>query len=540
MSLDAGRVGVRADQVDIHGRVTSPSFLNELLESLPEWTDMPVWVNGTEELLPSNNSVPVTSPILADIAYPDIRRDNQYFTYRESPTPVDGLAKIKSIKGNTLVWNQLVPSLSVMSAQNGTISVADNVATITSSSSVTYLGIATFGSSIVLPKGGHKYLLTCEFKSSKAVSNCRLANGNNIAVMKYNVPANTWTKVSNIASHDTPTGQYVQFQAYGSFEQGDTMQVRNWNYFDLTAMGLDSLTEDEFTSLFPSSYDYNTGNLLSFNGSGIKTAGFNQWDEEWEVGGLSMLNGVPVAGSTQIRSKNFCPLIGGKTYYSTCGKTDGGSNNRYYLAICFYDAEQEFISAVYSNNLTFVAPSNTSYFKICTNSSTVVYGNTYNNDICVNISSSRNGEYEPYTSSTLSLPISTYFPSGMKSAGSVYDELTPTKAITRVGVVDLGTLTWTYDASTPRFYTQDISSIIKKPLSNDNIANITNVYEAVSLIQLYVPSNDKCIAISNGGVVSVKDTSYSDLNSFITAMNGVYLYYELATPVELPTLSLGE
>ena len=36
-------------------------------------------------------------------------------------------------------------------------------------------------------------------------------------------------------------------------------------------------------------------------------------------------------------------------------------------------------------------------------------------------------------SNTLSLPISTYFPTGMKEAGSVYDELTESKAITRIG-----------------------------------------------------------------------------------------------------------
>ena len=36
-------------------------------------------------------------------------------------------------------------------------------------------------------------------------------------------------------------------------------------------------------------------------------------------------------------------------------------------------------------------------------------------------------------SNTLSLPISTYFPTGMKSAGNVYDELTESKATTRIG-----------------------------------------------------------------------------------------------------------
>ena len=54
--------------------------------------------------------------------------------------------------------------------------------------------------------------------------------------------------------------------------------------------------------------------------------------------------------------------------------------------------------------------------------------------------------YQPYTSSTLSLPISTYFPNGMKSVPSAYDELTPNKAITRVGMVDLGSLTYVKEA----------------------------------------------------------------------------------------------
>lgn len=464
------------------------------------------------------------------------RYTDQEFLYRQTPVNYDGIAKFTSIKGNTLGWNQLVPPLSTMSAQNGTLSVADNVATITSSSSASYLGIATWGSSVALPKGGHKYLLTCEFKSSKDVSSCRLVNGDNIAVMKYNVSANTWTKVSTIASHGTPTGQYVQFQASGSFEQGDTLQVRNWNYFDLTAMGLDSLTEDEFTSLFPLSYDYNIGTLLSFNGSGIKTAGFNQWDEEWEVGGLSILNGVPVAGSTQIRSKNFCPLIGGKTYYLTCGKTDGGSNNRFYLAICFYDDEQEFISAVYSNNLTFVAPSNASYFKLATNSSTVVYGNTYNNDICVNISSSRNGEYEPYTSSTTNLPIATYFPTGMKRAGNVYDELTESKAITRIGRVDLGSLGWYYNTSSSRFITTVQLTDAKRVSNNNEVPNmVCPLFEAVSLNVSADTSRDKTIAIgSSDGNLRVRDSSFTDATAFKQAMTdqNVKLYYELATETE--------
>ena len=63
---------------------------------------------GTEQLLPENTSTPTTTPILADIQYPDGLRTDQYFTYRETPTTVSNKARIKTIKGNTLVWNQLV------------------------------------------------------------------------------------------------------------------------------------------------------------------------------------------------------------------------------------------------------------------------------------------------------------------------------------------------------------------------------------------------------------------------------------------------
>jgi hypothetical protein len=56
---------------------------------------------------------------------------------------------------------------------------------------------------------------------------------------------------------------------------------------------------------------------------------------------------------------------------------------------------------------------------------TDAYGTTYNNDICINISdASRNGVYEPYKESILNLSwIKKYFPNGMRSDGSVRDEI---------------------------------------------------------------------------------------------------------------------
>lgn len=270
------------------------------------------------------------------------------FTYQV--TDHTGKANINSIKGNTLVWNQLVD---------------------TNTSSVTLTS-------------GHKFI----------------------------------TKVSGTYSLVNGTGQSLSVT-------GGTDEV-----FDLTKMGLASITSvDEFKALYPLPiYSVDTGSLLSFNGTGIKTVGFNQWDEEWEDGSITS-SGVLQPISSSIRSKNFCPCLPNTTYYLRMIEGSTGQ------AICWYDSAKNFIIRVTDQETrNAISPSNASYFKLSLYNYKIQDYVTYNNDVCLNISDTlKNGTYEPYTSSTLSLPISTYFPTGMKSAGSVYDELTPSKAITRVG-----------------------------------------------------------------------------------------------------------
>jgi len=90
---------------------------------------------------------------------------------------------------------------------------------------------------------------------------------------------------------------------------------------------------------------------------------------------------------------------------------------------------------------------------------------------------------------TLSLPISTYFPTGMKSAGSVYDELTESKAITRIGsrayqsgdeddtsVITDGTTTY-YALTTPTEI--DISLDLTYPIENGGTEQILPVNTSV-------------------------------------------------------------
>lgn len=111
--------------------------------------------------------------------------------------------------------------------------------------------------------------------------------------------------------------------------------------------------------------------------------------------------------------------------------------------------------------------------------------------------------------------------------GDVYQS---SGAVTRkYGIVDLGSLTWAYDDSISRFVTEDLQNVIKRPADSSTTINLVNaIYKNTSLSYFYNNSG-LLIAVGVGGNVSVKNVSYTDAPTFKTAMNGVYLVYELAT-----------
>ena len=126
------------------------------------------------------------------------------------------------------------------------------------------------------------------------------------------------------------------------------------------------------------------------------------------------------------------------------------------------------------------------------------------------------------------------FPDGLKSAGSVYDEITETKAYTRVGSVDLGTLNWIYSNGVFFAVLNDAYAV------NAYLYNLVCSKYATSSASSYVNLADKEIIGVRGyqqsGKTSllIKDTSYTDATTFKQAMTdqNVKLYYELATPIE--------
>ena len=304
------------------------------------------------------------------------------------------------------------------------------------------------------------------------------------------------------------------------------------NVFDLTAMGLDSLTVNEFTSLFPLPYySYNQGSLLSFIGNGIKTVGKNLFNSADVITGkyVNDANGVFVNESNSVAT-NYIEIFPNTEYKIISAQTTIPSSGMWGA---WYDANKTFISGFSNYATAKTSPSNAKYMAF-----TISYSGR-NPDYANNVMLLFNGgdeTFEPYTSSTLSLPISTYFPSGMKSAGDVYDELTESKAITRIGSVDLGSLNWAYQSSSGNMYVDNVVSNRKNNLGFNAICskyqqvNEDTITGVSSLVQ------DKSFAFQGtmNGRIIVRDTSYTDATVFKQAMadQNVKLYYELAIPLE--------
>ena len=311
------------------------------------------------------------------------------------------------------------------------------------------------------------------------------------------------------------------------------------NVFDLTQM-LGTAVADYvygqgaafFRKWFGGShYSYNAGELLSVEGlQSHDMVGFNQWDEEWEVGGLTSTGNKNHSLTNRIVSKNYIPVLPNTSYYFKID--DGAKFNR---LMAFYDANKAFITAQYGNGL-FITPQNAYYALFSSTNDT--YGNVYRNDICISLAhnNSRNGEYAPYEKHSYPLDSSVILRGIPKvGANGVYwdgDRYLPDGTVERrYGVVDLGTLDWNKYNTT--FYAN--VNGLKPTGSSAIIGNI--VCTRYTNVMLYLVTGaqkiDKSIAANDGqGRVNAYDSLYADSTAaeFKAAVSGVYLVYELATP----------
>ena len=520
---------------------------------------------GTEEIKPDNASDVESCAPTMDIRYGDVEQSDQTFMERQTsggqvPYIAGNMAYINKIKGNTVAWNQMVVNGDFSNGTTGwsansvnTISVSNNILTITATSANVHVYVNQIYELKVV---GHVMACFATVKSSVDTTGTTLSFGGNI-INYHALTAGVWTDLKEIATVQNDSDSYrLYLDRAVARPIGTTLDVKNMMCIDLTLIygaGNEPSTVEEFESWLAqnvglqSYYPYNEGELIPVKMTGIKSVGFNLWDEEWEQGTLNN-NGEPVTGNG-FRAKNFCPIEGGVTinaFYNGFTNIYGKS-----IVVYYYDKDKSYITNIASTqkSYSYQIPQNAAYFKLRTGGQVVV--DTYNHDICINLSDeARNGTYEAHWENEQYLPITeikgkengtgdlvTIFPDGMKRAGSVYDEIKVengvVKAIKRIGSVDLGTLTWGQWAK-EHFFASNFTNEVKT-YGSSIAPNILcqNGYISDRWDLMYAYSRMKEISVyPTQGFVVVSDDAYDDGATLKSALNGVIMYYELKTPVE--------
>jgi hypothetical protein len=492
--------------------------------------------------------------LLANTGY----ENSSPYTYRATAgtTDVGDRAKVNEIDGLSLVVNQLSQATKTSSTITGiTISATDNIwsfaGTMNTASTTPQIRLGDTNLAIAV---GHKVYIA----TNNSMFRVRLQGDGGYLNSSYPLERIINTVDGTLAD--------IVISLIG-VSSGDTINTTaQFRIVDLTQLFGSASIADYVYSLeqsqsgagvawlrshnIPLDIPYTTPTLMSVKTSGHKTFGFN------------LLPVSPAyATTTATLDKTKAVRVIPNTHYYYC--FDGISTaTSWRTGIKIWDMNGRIVSTgqpfrleIIGGTMNFVTGRN--YWRQGSNNTNkrmgfvfddyywiqMVFsdGNTSSSmkmqNASFNISNdSRNGEYEPYvehiypTDGNLELRGVAKLDgkNNLYADGDVY---APNGDVTRrYGVIDLGTLNWTYNAERTYF---SGSQVVDSVISNTSGA-ICAKYLSAPFTSIYDgTANDKSIAVSNASnnhYVYVKDSSYSSAADFKAAMNGVYLLYELDTP----------
>ena len=334
----------------------------------------------------------------------------------------NGVARIEKIKGNTVVLNQHFKGVNTRTIYGYKTSSEGNIVTIenVSASTPSYGNMADIIDFSIT--AGHKYLALADTPFRITI------NGlvgwqfelNEITISAPDLDyGEIWVRMPSAPPLDIlPVGGSVSF----------TLVIH-----DLTKMfgaGNEPTTVEEFYERLPKGVDlnaYNEGEIVDGNYDAIKTTGFNQWDGQWEIGYITS-DGIDAVTTTAIRSVNYIKVLPNTRYCSNINNYSylGGKS----LSLRYYNASKKIIGtgAMFANwttsQNTITTPKDCFFIRFYAG----VPPKEYKNDICINLAWNEygylNGTYQPYKPFVRDLSwVAQYFPNGMRSAGSVRDEI---------------------------------------------------------------------------------------------------------------------
>lgn len=477
----------------------------------------------------------------------------QEFNFRKSGGGVieDGVAVIDKVKGNSVVWNQLIKDFrepsNWLTVGNDVTIVGDKIhIKFTSTSPSNAFGIK---SSAFF--AGHKYYIQMNNENAVPLTAIKLGSASSVG----NIGSTMGSQETPFITDAIPTSSESDGTLW--FWPSDETKLEgdfsNIYAIDLTQMfgaGNEPSTYEEFLQRKPKvadEYAYNEGEIINNKVEKVVTTGRNLWDEEWENGFIEEGTGMPIHNGrlTEMRSKHFIPIIGGQNYYMS------KDTQAFSYEICWfeYDANFAFLGrSAYIQTLS--AKSNTAYVRVglyVTTSGVTVTPATAPKT-CINLSDPTiNGQYFPYEKHELDLSWVKeikdaegvkLFEDGMKSARTAFDEVGKNKAVKRIEVVDLGELEWKTNTKPSeenemmcRFFVKPTGLALKPNYSNCVLSpKFGYAYDA----GMNASYNHTCFSLKDGRVffnIALAEVGEYSIYAIRNYMQGVPLYYELAEPI---------
>ena len=331
--------------------------------------------------------------------------DTEPYIYRKTGGPNDvGDRVYDTIVGGSVVWNQFVPT----NKKSGTI---------TPSASASYYSSSVVASGAIID---HVYFMKASFNYKGDKTVVGFLQAGNLPGIEYSSTLVKNTNTTFCAVLKRPTGASTAFviginTVDHSINLDDTDA---WDYdglygVDLTALLTPTIADYIYTletanagdgvawfkKYFPKEYhEFCEPHFEHVQVSAKNTVGFNQWDEEWENGGIDA-NGNNVAAPGRLRSKNHIPALPETVYFM---HIDSSIYPATWYGLFFYDGNKHFISTTTSSaDRTFTTPVGTRYIRFYLND--YWDGKEYTSGICINLHGDRDGEYEPYRKRTYPL-----------------------------------------------------------------------------------------------------------------------------------------
>lgn len=457
----------------------------------------------------------------------------QEFNFRKSGSGVieDGVAVIDKVKGKSVVWNQLRKdyltgtNFGVVMTQIGNSVTIKG--TVDSTPEYNQLLISV---GVRIKRDGTKYLY---------LLNKSLGASWGISGYGGNYPANQLYGFFSTNEGTDWTGDVFRQTNEGDVIDIEGLIVQLINLTQMFGAGNEPSTVEEFLSRKPKvadEYAYNEGTIVNNKVEKVKTTGVNLWDEQWESGDYSGIDGEPVSTPKYIRCKNFIDVFPSTTYCISSANNQGTSERQF--VVYFYDSNKKFISylSIPASSPLFTSPANCRYIQFRNN----IEDSTYNHDICINLSDPAiNGQYAPYEKHELDLSWIKeikdaegvkLFEDGLKSAGTAFDEVRKNKAVKRVGSVDLGTISWSKVTSESAYGGYFFYGLKSDAIAGWSSNIISPLFDSISGL---ISDKDNTISINSQGYFCIQCSRYNDAAAFKTAMSGVMAYYELAAPIEV-------